>query len=154
MRGSWWANPWSVVVGKPRHREPRCDWGAGGVICLPGAGGHLVWGAASVRARQSPHSVPWQPPLCWLQAGGLQSAQLTSQLPLWGQRLGCRADHGQAPWAGPGLGEGAVIPASHSSYHPLPREGPRESEQAMAPSGGAGRTLEGLGVSQCVRKCM
>lgn len=113
-----------------------------------------MWGAASVRAPQSPRSVPWQPPLPLLAPGGLLSAQLTAQLPLWGQRLGCRADMARLPGLVQGLGRGlsSLLLTPHTP--PPPREGPRESEQAMAPSGGAGRTLEGLGVSQRVRKCM
>lgn len=64
---------------------------------------------------------PMASPLCWLQAAALLTALPTP----WGQRLGCRADRGQASLAGAGLREETITPASHSSASTsCPERGP------------------------------
>lgn len=138
-------DPWPAVVGKRRRTEPRCDGGVGvwsvspgqvGTLCgeQPPGGGNGPPTAPLCALAAPPLLVPGRWPLS-AQLPARSAPSLGSEVRLqgcpWPSYLG---------WAGPGLGEGAVTPASPSCTTSLPQS---QSEQAVAPSGGAGRTWEG-----------
>lgn len=128
---------------------------------LPETGGQSVWCAASVRrgrASETSATHLGAPSLSLaspLSAGSTQvalqsahpGAQLTALLPPWGQRLGCRADSGQASLVGVGLREEAITPASHSfvPHPPSPQRGlGRACEQQTALWAGGGQDRWGM----------
>lgn len=167
------AGPLGALRSKPlasssgETKAQRAPLGQGAGKCVwpvsPGQVGSR-YGAQPQRGGEWPPRPPPptpEPSLCSLaspvSAGStqvaLQSAhpvaQLTALLLPWGQRLGCRADIGQASLVGVGLREGAIIPAFHSfvPHLPSPQRGPGRARgnRQLCPTG-RGMLRKGPGV--------